>query len=1145
MNYKKITIFILSILSLASFFLGACNQKNNLDNFNANSTQDLVINGQTAFHFDWIGGTFQRNTARPIQMPAPYIERDTEVRAVWVTTVWNLDMPGGMNQTQFRNWFNGVLNTVEMNNMNTILFQTRPFGDAFYESALAPWSRWIWGGSSPVNEGRDPGWDMMRFMIDASHARGIEFHAWKNPYRIATAPATIPAGSTNQQRRDIIEQHKINTLNNLHPSNWARQNPQYVTTTLTGSILLDPGQPAVQQHVTDVVAELFELYPDIDGVHFDDYFYLDSGHGDLGVNSTNVPGALTDNPNAAMANNANTQPIDLNTFITHRLPNETLFNFRVRSVNQVIEKVFNVHEAHYELTGYRVRFGVSPSGIWSRTSFGGQAGMNVGNGINPHLQRHFADSVAWIRNGWIHYFTPQVYWSFGVGAPAGFSTPFAQIIDWWAEICARYGVALIPGLEMNFANLNGNSMNSWNEGEIANSIMYMLQHEIVKGAIMFRLNNIQNPPVNQGNAPTVFHQMQTVRDQVWTRPTTSIWGEVDRPGPVDGDMVFGATENTLRAANEWNTNDLNITFDANLQLNRTIVINDPAVITEQAKINAVAWSADTRWNIYYVGAGGVIIDALTGGMWNGTWTFPNPDNVAVPGAASAYTYLLRQDFSNGQMLVVSRELSGGPHSEISGLVRGNIIRINDGQKPPLSSNNTITNINVSGFTLNPVFNQAILNYSLTVPFETTSISINATTQHVRAILFGTGAFNLEVGTNTFIVYAVAEDDTKGCEYIIVVTRLEQNIPVTEIIVSGPTVGYVGDTLQLNVLILPSNATNQDLEWFVSSGPVSVSQSGLVTLNGVGSAVVRARIGNVTSNIFQITINQVYIPVTSIEISGDNNGYIGDEITLSAIVLPSNATNKTVTWSVNNHALANINQNGVVTLLAAGTVIISASADGITKTHEIAINPVHIPVTSIEISGDNNGYIGDEITLSAIVLPNNATNKTITWTVNNHALATINQNGVVTLLSAGTVIISASADGITKTHEIVINKTNHSNNEITNIVVINRNIVPNFNASIHEYTLNVGSTVNQITIVVTTADVNATVTGDGTHELLVGTNTIEVFATAVDGNKGIVYTITVVRASATGCRLGSSVTNILFVLVPIIITGAIVLTKKND
>lgn len=222
-----------------------------------------------------------------------------EMRAVWMATVWGLDWPQGVYnvQTQKQQYID-YLEKFKAMNMNAIFFQVKGMGDAFYNSSYEPWSSAITG-----NRGQDPGYDVLKFMIDEAHARGIEFHAWMNPYRIATRTAggSFPA------------------LHSAVNANWVKDFPTIR--------IYNPALPEVRQRLVDIVKDIIRKY-DVDGIHFDDYFY---------------PEGETYN--------------DAADYATYGAGISTIQNFRRENVNKAIKGVYDVIVA----TKPGVVFSVSPA----------------------------------------------------------------------------------------------------------------------------------------------------------------------------------------------------------------------------------------------------------------------------------------------------------------------------------------------------------------------------------------------------------------------------------------------------------------------------------------------------------------------------------------------------------------------------------------------------------------------------------------------------------------------------------------------------------------------------------------------------------------------------------------------------------------
>jgi uncharacterized lipoprotein YddW (UPF0748 family) len=407
----------------------------------ANGDLIPLVRGTTAiYHY---------NTSDPVMIPATYTEQESEFRGVWVATVFNLNFPLHTSETQYKDAFMNLINQVKSNKMNAILFQVRPNNDAFHDSALAPYSRWLTG-----TEGGDPGWDVLGWMIETSHANGIEFHAWMNPYRVANSGLT-----------------KTQMINGLHPDNFARLNPDLV---IAGNIsnnlypyILNPGEPAVKAYIRDVVKELIDLY-DVDGIHFDDYFYPYSG--------LNSDGA---------------------TYDTYKLPDQSLADWRRENVNEVIRGVKEDIDAHNSLHEKDVRFGVSPFGIWRS----GGEGSNTSTSALQSYSAQFADSRKWVQEGWVHYIAPQVYWRFNHSL-----APYADVVDWWAQTTRGTGVDLVIGQAIYSAHLD-----NWPDDEITTQIIYNQKHPEIKGSIMYSASYLHR------------NAMTHVNSNVWTETPLSTW----------------------------------------------------------------------------------------------------------------------------------------------------------------------------------------------------------------------------------------------------------------------------------------------------------------------------------------------------------------------------------------------------------------------------------------------------------------------------------------------------------------------------------------------------------------------------------------------------------------------------------------------
>ena len=295
-----------------------------------------------------------------------------EFRGVWIATVKNIDWPlsrdGRVERQQQE--FREMLALHKANGMNAAIVQVRPAADAFYFSALEPWSEWLNGkqGQAPR-----PYYDPLAFMVEEVHRAGMEFHAWFNPYRAATdmGPAKY-----------IAPEH----VYHRHPE-WFVQ--------YGNNLYFDPGVPEARDFVIEVIADVVRRY-DIDAVHFDDYFY-----------PYKIAGVAF--PDTA-------------SFARYRGSFNNLEAWRRNNVNTFIQRV----GARIKAEKAWVKFGISPFGVW-RNQDKDPKGSATRAGQTSYDDLH-ADVLTWLAEGWIDYLLPQLYWSIGFPA-AGFDV----LAAWWNE----------------------------------------------------------------------------------------------------------------------------------------------------------------------------------------------------------------------------------------------------------------------------------------------------------------------------------------------------------------------------------------------------------------------------------------------------------------------------------------------------------------------------------------------------------------------------------------------------------------------------------------------------------------------------------------------------------------------------------------
>lgn len=293
------------------------------------------------------------------------------IQAAWITTVYNSDWPKkkGDIQEQKQEMIK-ILDMLKDTGINTVMFQVRTQGDALYKSNINPWSSVLTG-----TQGKDPGYDPLAFVIGEAHKRGMEVHAWLNPYRVTTSGTDI------------------NVLSSNHP---ARKNPSWVISN-SGRLYYNPELPEVKKHITDTVGEIVSNY-DIDGIHFDDYFY-----------PSNYPLPVGEGKDGLVA------------------------NARRNHINEMIVQVRNKIKSIKS----SVEFGVSPSGIWKNKSSDSRGSDTSGN---ESYYSDYADTVKWIENNWVDYVVPQIYWQQGHSV-----ADYTTLVKWWANIASVSNVKLYIG----------------------------------------------------------------------------------------------------------------------------------------------------------------------------------------------------------------------------------------------------------------------------------------------------------------------------------------------------------------------------------------------------------------------------------------------------------------------------------------------------------------------------------------------------------------------------------------------------------------------------------------------------------------------------------------------------------------------------
>lgn len=290
-----------------------------------------------------------------------------EMRAVWLATVGSMDWPSNKGVEEQKLEYIEYLETFKKYNINTVMVQIRPMADAFYDSPLEPWSEYITG-----KQGQNPGYDVLQFMIDEAHKRDIEFHAWLNPYRISNNVDTF-----NPSENHIYRKHK----------EW--------TMTYNKLLIFRPALPEVRSFFKEVVRDVITKY-DVDGIHFDDYFYPYPSKG--------------------------VELDDKADYEKYGTGYANIEDFRRGNVNKVIEDMHNlIKEVRPDIL-----FSVSPYAVW-RSKAEDPINGSATSGLNNY-DGLYADIRLWCEKGWIDFVVPQLY-----ASTENTAANFIKLSEWWPK----------------------------------------------------------------------------------------------------------------------------------------------------------------------------------------------------------------------------------------------------------------------------------------------------------------------------------------------------------------------------------------------------------------------------------------------------------------------------------------------------------------------------------------------------------------------------------------------------------------------------------------------------------------------------------------------------------------------------------------
>ncbi len=373
-----------------------------------------------------------------------------DFRGLWVATVVNIDYPSKpttdaelLKQEALK-----ILDYAKDTGFNAVFLQVRPTADALYPSKYFPWSKYLTGaqGTSPT-----AAFDPLDFWVTEAHNRGIELHAWINPYRVTKKAAGEP----------------IHNFASLTPNHPAICNPGWVVKHSDGNLYFNPGLPEVRQLIVDSILEIVNNYA-VDGIHFDDYFYPDKTFNDTA------------------------------TYNQYKKGGQSLDDWRRENVNTLVG---NVSKAIKD-TGKNIRFGISPFGIWANKS-SNSLGSDT-KGLESYSS-HYADSRKWVKEGMIDYIVPQLYWNIGYSV-----ADYSKLVSWWKNVVSGTNVDLYIGQAAYKAG-NVNPSSEWyGTSEIDKQLKLNETIPEIKGSIFYNYSSLRDQPALTAVVKTLFEKRDGV-----------------------------------------------------------------------------------------------------------------------------------------------------------------------------------------------------------------------------------------------------------------------------------------------------------------------------------------------------------------------------------------------------------------------------------------------------------------------------------------------------------------------------------------------------------------------------------------------------------------------------------------------------------
>lgn len=357
----------------------------------------------------------------------------SEVKGVWVVTAWQGDFPKSSGVIKQKKEMSAMLDTIKSDGLNTVFFQVRPMADAFYRSSIYPWSEYLTG-----RQGQNPGYDPLAYFISEAHKRGIAVQAWINPFRVCEASDYASRAS--------------NSPAVLHKDWMVRYTD---TDSKKDFYWFNPGLPQVRGMIVAGVEEIAENY-NVDGIHFDDYFYpYDCNY----YESSSSAGIIRFDDSAAYRAYG---------------AGKSLADWRRANVDALVQQTYQAVKA----VDSKMPFGISPFGIWATKSVSADGAATTGASSYSEI---YADSKLWVEKHWVDYICPQIYW--------GFDTRFAVMADWWGALCGKNNVSLYIGINSSIA---AGGAGKWTNSQNVNEVNYARKEPAYNGSVFFSYSGLSS-----------------------------------------------------------------------------------------------------------------------------------------------------------------------------------------------------------------------------------------------------------------------------------------------------------------------------------------------------------------------------------------------------------------------------------------------------------------------------------------------------------------------------------------------------------------------------------------------------------------------------------------------------------------------------